>query len=128
VFHAVQSAAADPALFHLEQVGEVCLHPDSQRARRGLPAQVAQRDVLAHAGADETLPLHQQCAVGQSGAWLRPTHEGRVVGLLGHHGEGLDGLVVEAELPGRQDPGVAEEQPVCGTRIHIAGLLAQAEG
>jgi hypothetical protein len=36
-------------------------------------------------------------------------------------------LLLEANLPCRQDPRIAEEQPVRGTRVHITGLLAEAE-
>ncbi len=67
VLDAVVTAAADHALLDLEKVGEVRLDPDGEPARGGLPAQVAQHDVLAHTSTDESLALHEQCAVGQAG-------------------------------------------------------------
>ena len=117
----------DPALLDLEQVGEVRPDRDRDGARRGLARQVPQDDVLPHPVPDVATAQHQERAVRASRPGLRAGNEGRGEGLGLHRGQGLRRLVVDQELPPRQEPGVLEEQAVRLVRGDVPGPAADAE-
>jgi hypothetical protein len=49
--------------------------------------------------------------VGPAGPAAQPTDEGAAVGVWCPAGQRLGDLAVDAQVPARQDPGVAEEHP-----------------
>ena len=53
--------------------------------------------------------------------------ERRVVGAVLDHGQWLDQVVVDPKLPGRQNPGVTEEQALRCSGTDVPGVVAHAE-
>ncbi len=119
---------AGAALLDLEQVGEIAVHGHRQARRGRLPAEVAQRDVVAHAVPDVAPADHQQGAVGPPDP-RRSAGQERARERLGRlHGHGLGGLALQHELQPADEPGIAEEQALGAARPDVTGRLTDAEG
>ena len=54
---------SDPAFLHVEQSGEVCVDFEHHADAGRLGAEVAHRNVFAHAVTDVSTPDHEECAV-----------------------------------------------------------------
>ena len=76
-------------LLHLEQVGEVGLELERDRARSRLPAEVADDKVLPHAVAYVPASLYEQRAVGLAWVGLTPRDEGRGERMVRDRSEAL---------------------------------------
>jgi hypothetical protein len=121
-FHIQLAASANSARLDVEQVRKVGLSTDRHGAGGRLPAQVEQYEVLPHARANEAVAFHEQRALSLAGPRAGPADERRVVGAVLDHRQRFDQVVIDPKLPGRQDPGVAEEQPLRRPGAHVPAV------
>ena len=101
---------AEPTLFDGEEVGEVGVDEQLHRAERGLVAEVADDEVLAHPLAHVPTPEHHERGVGETRARGAPGHERGREGVVGDHSQRLGPRPVHPQLEPGEDPLVPDEQ------------------
>ena len=117
----------DAPFFYMEQVGEVGVEEQLQRAVGGLVAVVADDDVLTHPPPDVAMAEDQERTIGAARAGPSTQGKGRREGIEGLGLESLGRLAVDPQLEPRQEPGVAEEEAVGQVRGHVPGPAGDGE-
>ena len=118
----------DPALLHLEEVGEIDVAAELHRHVDGVGPVVGDGEPLPHALTHGAIAEDDDVGIGSAGRRVGPTDEQRAE-RLGHvDGERFDRVPVDQQLPGRQHPGVEDEQPVRRVRTDVARPVGEAEG
>ena len=110
----------DPALLHLEEIGEVGIDEQLEHAERGLEAVVAHRDVFAHPATDVPVAEHHEVRVGETGLRLVAQHERRAERVDRGRRERFGPSAVHAQPELGQKPRVAKEETVRETGLHVA--------
>ena len=112
------SVPARPSFTANRSAKSASMNPSTMQTR-GLVAEVAEFEVLAHPLAHVAGPEHQQGGVGRLAAGCpRETKVARE-GVGVDRGQPLEPAPVDAQLEPRQDPGVAHEQPVGAAGHHV---------
>ena len=117
----------DPALLDDEEIGEVGIQLQLDRAVGRLLAVVGHHDVLAHAPADVAIAHERERAVRPPGAGPGAEHEAGAEGVGAVRGQRLGLLPVDAQLEAGEEPGVAEEEAVGPVGQDVAGPRRDAE-
>ena len=110
----------DPALLDLEEIGEVGVDEELERAEGGLEAVVAHRDVFAHPTPDVPVAEHHEVRVGEAGLRLVAQHERRAERVDGGCRERFRPPAVHAQAQLGEEPRVAEEETVREAGQHVA--------
>ena len=115
-----------PAL-DVQDIGEVCAHPQDRHHPDRLEAGVAHLDDLTHPLPDEAVLAEQHRRGGVLGLWRAPGQEDALVRLEDVSRERLQRVGQQVEDPSRHDPGVPDEEARGRVGLNRAGGVADAE-
>ncbi len=118
----------DPALLHFEQVREICVDQELERAERGFESVVANSDVFSHTPTDVAVPEHHEVRVGFPRLGLVAEHERCAERIRGGRGERFGPLTVDAQAQFGEEPSVTEEESVREAGQHVARGQRDGEG
>ena len=123
---AVVTVAMDPALFDVEQAGEVGVETHFQGDRSGFLPVIRYHQPLPHPVADMAIPEHHHTGVGQPRSRRGQADEGCRERLLYGDRQRLRLVIVQPQLKPAQDPGIQKEQAL-GTSGRMAPVLVETQ-
>ncbi len=113
----------DAPLFDLEEIGEVGVDEQLDRAEGGFLAVVLDLEVFAHASPDVAAPEQQEVRVGEPLRRVPAQHEHTAEGIGCGRGERLGRQSVERAAELGDEARVAKEEPLRTSRVDLAGAV-----